>query len=77
MIWSLEIDRDAGTTFGGDAIKNDAKSVCVEFDIMDDNKQAHDVSKLIGFHIIFDIKMDSTRKFRFVARGHMNESHIL
>jgi hypothetical protein len=29
----------------------------------------------IGCHIVFDIKMDFTRKARFVAGGHMMETH--
>jgi hypothetical protein len=28
----------------------------------------------IGCHIIFDIKMDFTRKVRFVASGHMTDT---
>ena len=70
-----------GTNFWWQAIQKEMRKVMVVFDY-DDNltpEQARtDKSKYVGFqgitcHMIFDVKMDLTRKARFVAGGHQTE----
>ena len=46
------------------------KNVSVAFDILDEGKDAPPTYKPVGGRIIFDVKMDFTRKARWVAAGH-------
>lgn len=70
---ALQIDKDTGTSFWEDAIKLEMKNVLVAFDIKEDGSipVAH---KLIKVHMVFDIKMDFTRKARLVADGHLTDT---
>jgi len=48
-------------------------NVQVAFKFLDDNEPTPVGHKEIPCHIIFDIKMDFTRKARFVAGGHKTD----
>lgn len=71
---ALAIDRRTGTDYWAKAIEKEMKAVGIAFDFKDEG-----ASKPVGFteikcHLVFDIKMDFTRKARFVAGGHMTEA---
>jgi hypothetical protein len=79
---ALLIDKETGTDFWWQAIQKEMKKVMIAFKYEDTStpEQARtDKSKYVGFqditcpHMIFDIKMDLTRKTRFVAGGHLTE----
>ena len=62
-----------------DVLRLDKENVRVAFKIADDEHDLLVGSKLIPYHIIFDVKMDLTRKARLVAGGHWNKhvsSHV-
>ena len=69
---ALEIDARTGTTFWRDAIEKEMKNVDVAFKFVDGDVIPVGF-KEIACHMIFDVKMDLTRKARFVAGGHMTE----
>ena len=78
---AFQIDKEKGSNFWWQAIQKEKKKVMVAFEY-DDNlppEQARtDKSKYVGFqeitcHTIFDVKIDLTRKARFVAGGHLTE----
>ena len=56
-----------------DATEKELKGVRVAFKVLDDNESVSPGSKLIPYHIIFDVKFDLTRKARLVAGGHRNK----
>ena len=67
---AFELDRKNGNTFWRDAIKKEMTNVGIAFDILDrDEKVPVGYEKVTG-HIIFDVKMDFTRKARWVLDGH-------
>jgi len=66
---AMEIDRINGNTLWQDAIEKEMQNVYIAFDIRTES-QAPPVYKLIPHRIIFEIKMDFTRKARLVAGGH-------
>ena len=66
---ALEIDRITGTTFWRDAIDKEMKNVRVAFDILDKEKNIEPGRTYLECYMIFDVKMDFTRKARFVANG--------
>ena len=78
---ALQIDKETGTDFWWQAIQKEMKKVMVAFEYDDQltPEQARtDRSKYVGFqeincHMVFDVKMDLTRKARFVAGGHLTE----
>ncbi len=70
---ALEIDRRTGTTFWRDAIAKEMKTVMPCFRFLDPNAADPVDHKWIKCHLIFDVKMDLTRKARFVAGGHMTD----
>lgn len=70
---ALEIDRETGTTFWADALQKEMKTVFPAFEILEDGALAPVGFQKIPCHIVFDIKMDLTRKCRYVAGGHKTE----
>ena len=67
---ALDIDRRDGNTFWQDAIKKELKATMPAFEFIED-----DTVNLVGYteisgHMVFDVKMDFTRKARFVANPH-------
>jgi hypothetical protein len=81
---ALHFDEESGTTFWTDAIKKELKKVNVAFEFCDDwtpeqVRQGLARGDFVGYqeikcHMIFDVKMDLTRKARMVAGGHTTET---
>jgi hypothetical protein len=81
---ALAIDEETGTTFWTDAIMKEMSKVKVAFEFCEDwtpdqVRQGLARRDFVGFqeigcHLVFDVKMDLTRKARFVAGGHMTET---
>jgi hypothetical protein len=80
---ALQLDRENGNRLWEDAIKKEMGKAKVAYTPVagctPEQVRANQVDKLRGHqeikcHIIFDIKMDFTRKARFVAGGHMTET---
>jgi hypothetical protein len=80
---ALEIDRQMGTDHWQRALNKEMSKVKVAWnardDITPDDVQSGKVKDMIGFqeigcHIVFDIKMDFTRKARFCAGGHTTDT---
>ena len=70
---ALQIDRETGTDFWRKAIQKEMKNVRVAFKFLDTGERVPIGYKWIECHLIFDVKMDFTRKARFVAGGHMTD----
>ena len=68
---ALEIDKRTNTTYWKDAIHKEMSNNRMAFQFLEDNEQVPIGYKWIRCHMIFDVKMDFTRKARFVAGGHM------
>ena len=66
---AYEIDKENGNTLWRDAIKRKMENVSVAFEILEDGKRPSAAHKKVPFHMIYDIKMDFTRKARLVAEG--------
>ena len=79
---ALVIDKEAGTDFWRCAIKMEMRKVWVAWKAKDgvtpEQVCTGKVKDMIGFqeitcHVIFDVKMDFTRKARFVAGRRMTQ----
>ena len=76
---ALELDKANGNDLWSKAIAKEIGNVKVAFRVLENNEPIPTGSKLIDYHIIFDVKMDLTRKARLVAGGHRNKgvpSHL-
>ena len=71
---ALEIDKDTGTNFWEQAILKEMKHVRPALKILEDGEAIPVGSQCIPCHMMFDIKVDFTRKARFVAGGHKTEA---
>ena len=70
---AYDIDNRNGNTYWRQAIQKEMKNVMVAFDILDSGEKASTQFKELGVHLIFDVKMDMTRKARLVAEGHKTD----
>jgi hypothetical protein len=70
---ALQIDLETGTDLWRKAIDNEMKHVMCAFDVLEEGAHEPKMSKQIPCHMIFDIKMDFTRKARFMAGGHVTD----
>jgi hypothetical protein len=77
---ALKIDAETGTDFWLKAIEKEMANVRPAFELWEGSvEDAKSGKKLVGYqeikcHMVFDIKMDLTRKARFVAGGHTTET---
>ena len=70
---ALQLDKDSGTTFWIDSIKKEMKNVRVAFKILEEGEKGPVGYQKVPCHLIFDVKMDFTRKARYVAGGHVTK----
>ena len=68
---ALQLDAINGNTFWRDAIDKEMSNVLVAFELLRDGERAPVGWSKSSGHIIFDIKMDFTRKARWVKDGHL------
>ena len=70
---ALKIDRETGTTFWKDAIEKEMSNNKLAFKFLNEDESVPVAYKWIRCHMIFDVKMDFTRKACYVAGGHMTD----
>jgi len=68
---ALKIDQETGTTFWKDAIEKEMSNNKLAFKFLNEDESVPVAYKWICCHMIFDVKMDFTRKARYVAGGHI------
>jgi hypothetical protein len=71
---ALEIDRETGTDHWAKAIKKEVATVFPALRVLEDGESLPVGSQLVDLMMIFDVKMDLTRKARLVARGDQVET---
>lgn len=67
---ALALDRANNITFWRDAIRKEMHNVMIAFQVLDDGVAIPPRHTLIDGRLIFDVKMDFTRKARYVVGGH-------
>jgi len=70
---ALRIDAETNTTFWRDAIAKEMKNVRPAFEIIEGDAKLPPGYKEIPCHMVYDVKMDFTRKAWFVAGGHVTD----
>ena len=69
IVEAYSFDRENNNFFWRDAIRKEMKGISPAFDVLDEGVNPPPQYKYVGFHLVFDIKMDFTRKARLVADG--------
>ena len=72
----MEIDRKNGNTIWRDALALEMFNVWVAFEILEEGQAAPPGWKKASGHLICDVKMDFTRKGRWVLDGHKTPDPI-
>ena len=67
---AYELDRVNKNSHWKDAIAKEMSNVAIAFEIMDEDEVLPPGYKPASCHLIFDVKMDFTRKARYVLDGH-------
>jgi hypothetical protein len=67
---AYEIDRENKNTIWRDALAKEMLNIGIAFEVLDEGKQAPPGWKPVTGHLIWDVKMDFTRKARWVLDGH-------
>jgi hypothetical protein len=67
---AYEPDRQNGDTFWSDAIAKEMHNAGIAFEIMEDDQPLPVGLRKVTGHMVFDVKMDYTRKARWVLDGH-------
>jgi len=67
---AIKIDKQNGNTMWQDAVKKEMYNVSIAFQILDEGEKPPPGWSKSSGHIIFDVKMDFTRKARWVKDGH-------
>ena len=67
---AYQLDKENGNTFWRDAVKKEMYEVGVAFEVLDEGKTAPSGYSKVTGHLVFDVKMDFTRKARWVLDGH-------
>ena len=70
---AIELDRINNNTFWQDAIKKEMKNSRCAFELQARGAPIPVGSTEITCHLVFDIKLDMTRKARYVAGGHLTD----
>jgi Reverse transcriptase (RNA-dependent DNA polymerase) len=68
---AMRLDQESNTTLWQDAIKKEMKVIMPAVKILDEGAPPPIGFQQIPCHIVFDVKLDFTRKARFVAGGHV------
>jgi hypothetical protein len=74
---ALLIDKEINTTYWANAIEKKMQNNRVAFQILEPGEKAPPGYTFIKGHMSFEVKMDFTRKARFVAGGHMTEPPVI
>jgi hypothetical protein len=67
---AIKIDQKNGNTLWQDALLKEMGNVCIAFEILGPGVKAPPGWQKASGHLIFDVKMDFTRKARWVKDGH-------
>jgi hypothetical protein len=70
---ALELDCASGTTYWHDAIQKEMRNVSVAFDFLPEGESVLIGYTKISIQMVFDIKIDFTRKAHLVAGWHVTD----
>jgi Reverse transcriptase (RNA-dependent DNA polymerase) len=76
MRHAFEIDKLNGNTIWRDTIAKEMTEMGIGFEILEENEQGPKGWSKVTGHLVWDVKMDFTRKARWVLDGHLTPNPI-
>jgi hypothetical protein len=73
---AYEIVKQSGNTLWRDAIQKEMFSVGIAFEVLNEGQKAPVGWHKVTGHLVYDVKMDFTRKARWVLDGHKTADPI-
>jgi hypothetical protein len=73
---SLAMDKENGNTLWKDTLAKEMTELGVAFEVLEEEKQAPPGWKKVTGHLVWDVKMDFTRKARWFLDGHLTPNPI-
>jgi hypothetical protein len=73
---ALEIDKDTNTTYWTDTIRKEMAVIMPAMKLIDHEEDPPIRFQEIPCHMVFDVKIDFTRKARYVGGGHVTKPRI-
>ena len=73
---AYELDRENGNSLWRDSLGKEMLNIGIAFEILPEGKNAPPSWKKVTGHLVWDVKMDFTRKARWVLDGHKTASPI-
>ena len=73
---AFELDRQNGNSQRKDTIQKEMKNVMIAFKVLDFNEKAPVGYSRLRVHMVFDVKLDLTRKAHLVADGHLTPDPV-
>jgi hypothetical protein len=73
---AMKLDRENGNTFWRDAIALEMTNIGVAFELLEEKQPSPPGWKKVTGHLIWDLKMDFTRKARWVLDGHLTPNPV-
>ena len=73
---AYQVDKKNGDTFWRDAVKKEMTNVGIAFEVLAEGAVAPPGWHKVTGHLVFDVKMDFTRKARWVLDGHKTPDPI-
>ena len=73
---AYRIDSENGNTFWRDAIKLEMTNIGIAFEVLEEGATAPPGWHKVSGHLVFDVKMDFTRKARWVLDGHKTANPV-
>ena len=67
---AYKINKGNGNTLWCDAIKKEMTNVGIAFEVLEEGEKAPVAWRKVSRHLVFNVKMDFTRKARWVLEGH-------
>ncbi len=68
---AFELDNASGNTYWRDAVKKEMKNMVAAFRVLESDEHLPVGYAKLGVHMVFDVKLDLTRKEQLVADGHL------
>lgn len=71
-----QLDKENNSTLWMDALKKEMFNVGIAFEMLDDGVAAPNGWNKVSGHLVWDVKMDLTRKARWVLDGHKTSDPV-
>ena len=70
---TVSLDKNNGNSLWQDSINNEIKNSCIAFKLLELHGDPHVGYTDISCHLVFDLKLDMKRKYKYMAGDHLTD----